>query len=150
MSQTIESIKTYPAATMEQIKGAMDEAVSIVRQDLPVFTDKFPDSNSKDGFYPPTENVEWTTGFWTGCIWLSYEYTKDPAFREAATKQVDSFLNRIEKRIDVNHHDMGFLYSLSCVAAYKLTGNENAKKAALLAADNLISRFRTVGNFLQA
>ena len=57
--------------------------------------------------------VEWTTGFWTGCIWLSYEYTKDPAFREAATKQVDSFLNRIEKRIDVNHHDMGFLYSLS-------------------------------------
>lgn len=50
MSQTIESIKTYPAATMEQIKGAMDEAVSIVRQDLPVFTDKFPDSNSKDGF----------------------------------------------------------------------------------------------------
>ena len=57
MSQTIESIKTYPAATMEQIKGAMDEAVSIVRQDLPVFTDKFPDSNSKDGFYPPTENV---------------------------------------------------------------------------------------------
>ena len=41
MSQTIESIKTYPAATMEQIKGAMDEAVSIVRQDLPVFTDKF-------------------------------------------------------------------------------------------------------------
>ena len=48
MSQTIESIKTYPAATTEQIKGAMDEAVSIVRQDLPVFTDKFPDSNSKD------------------------------------------------------------------------------------------------------
>ena len=47
MSQTIESIKTYPAATMEQIKGAMDEAVSIVRQDLPVFTDKFPDSKPR-------------------------------------------------------------------------------------------------------
>ncbi len=29
---------------------------------------------------------------------------------------------------------MGFLYSLSCVAAYKLTGNEEGKQAGILAA----------------
>lgn len=45
---------------------------------------------------------------------------------------------------------MGFLFSLSCVAAYKLTGNERAKKAALLAADHLASRYREKGKFLQA
>ena len=43
---------------------------------------------------------------------------------------------------------MGFLYSLSCVAAYKLTGSEEAKEAALLAADNLMSRFQEKGTVL--
>ena len=45
---------------------------------------------------------------------------------------------------------MGFLFSLSCVAAYKLTGNERAKEAALMAADHLASRYREKGQFLQA
>ena len=45
---------------------------------------------------------------------------------------------------------MGFLYSLSCVAAYKLTGSAKAKEAAILAADQLISRFQPVGEFIQA
>ena len=63
---------------------------------------------------------------------------------------MESFLNRIQQRIDVDHHDMGFLYSLSCVAAYKLTGMEMAKQAALAAADNLISRYQPKGEFLQA
>ena len=45
---------------------------------------------------------------------------------------------------------MGFLYSPSCVAGYKLTGNETGRKAAILAADQLIRRFHPVGNFIQA
>lgn len=45
---------------------------------------------------------------------------------------------------------MGFLYTPSCVAAYRLTGSETAKKAALLAADNLIARFQEKGQLLQA
>ena len=45
---------------------------------------------------------------------------------------------------------MGFLYSPSCVAAYKLTQSEAGKKAALLAADNLLTRFREKGQFFQA
>lgn len=124
--------------------------MEIAGADLKDFTYRFPSSNSFGGFYEPTENVEWTTGFWTGVLWLSYEYTGDEAFRKAAEIHVDSFLTRIEEKIDVNHHDMGFLYSLSCVAAYKLTGNETAKKAALLAADHLAERYREVGKFLQA
>lgn len=136
MAQTFDTIKTYPGASDEEIRKAMEGAVSVVRSNLPVFTDKFESSNSFDGFYEPTDNVEWTTGFWTGVIWLAYEFTGDEAFKKAASTQVESFLERIEKKIDVNHHDMGFLFSLSCVAAYKLTGNEHAKKAAILAADH--------------
>lgn len=129
---------------------ALQQAVEILEADLCRFTDFFPSSNSFGGFYRQTENVEWTTGFWTGSLWLAYEYTGKECFRQAALKQADSFLERIETKTDVNHHDMGFLFSLSCVAAYKLTGSETGKKAALMAADHLAERYRETGQFLQA
>lgn len=150
MAQTFESISRYPGTTADQRTAAMEQAVAIVRANLEKFTTKFQSSNSFEGFYEPTENVEWTTGFWTGVIWLAYEYTGDVVFKEAGEIQVESFLERIREKIDVNHHDMGFLYSLSCVAAYKLTGSEHAKEAALLAADHLAERYREKGQFLQA
>ena len=85
---------------------------------------------------------------------LSYEMMSreqaEEALKLAGEVHVESFLNRIQKRIDVDHHDMGFLYSPSCVAAWQLTGNETAKKAALLAADNLMGRFCEKGQFFQA
>lgn len=150
MAQTFESLSKYPGLDHDDVKKALEGAIGVVREDLGKFTDFFPSSNSFDGFYEQTDNVEWTTGFWTGVLWLAYENTDDGCFKEAALKQVDSFLNRIENKIDVNHHDMGFLFSLSCVAAYKLTGSETGKKAALLAADHLAERYREVGKFLQA
>lgn len=140
----------YPGNGSGRSKRAFEQALYIVKAILPDYTDKFPHSNSENGFYEKTENVGWTTGFWTGILWLAYEYSGDESCRRAAEIQVDSFLHRISEKIDVNHHDMGFLFSLSCVAAYKLTGNERAKKAALLAADHLASRYRDKGKFLQA
>ncbi len=150
MAQTLEQIKKYPGMEAGVVQQALNDAVKIVKENLTEFTDKFQSPNSFDGFYQATENVEWTTGFWTGVIWLAYEHTGDDAFQKSAQVQVESFLDRIKNKIDVNHHDMGFLYSLSCVAAYKLTGNEHAKKAALLAADHLAERYRERGKFLQA
>lgn len=136
--------------TPEDARAALDAACGILRGNLADFTDRFQNSNSDNNFYQPTENVEWTTGFCTGEYWLAWEHTSEEAFRAAALRQVDSFLERIEQRIDVEHHDMGFLYTPSCVAAYKLTGSETGKTAALKAADNLVSRFQEKGQFLQA
>lgn len=150
----IADLENYREADMDEVRAAMDIAAAQVERNLDTFTEKFPGANSFDNFYKPGPNVDWTTGFWTGEIWLAYENAKTEEERErlrrAGQIQVDSFLERIEKRVEVDHHDMGFLYSLSCVAAYKLTGMEKAKKAALLAADNLISRFQPVGEFIQA
>ena len=86
---------------------ALDIACGILRVNLERFTDKFPFSCSEHNFYPESENVEWTTGFTTGEYWLAYEHTGDEAFKRSALRQVDSFLDRIERKIDVNHHDMG-------------------------------------------
>ena len=51
--------------------------------------------------YPIIENIEWTDGFWTGMLWLAYEYTNDEKYRKLADKNVQSFLNRVEKSIEL-------------------------------------------------
>lgn len=134
----------------QELQKSIENAVDILRLNLDKYTDKFEDSNTVNGVYVQTENVEWTTGFLTGEYWLAYEFTHDDAFKTSALKQVNSFYDRIVNKIDVNHHDMGFLYTPSCVAAYKLTGSVQGKKAAILAADNLAARFQEKGQFLQA
>ncbi len=111
----------------------------------------FPTGASKGNVYEMIPNeFGWHTGFWTGILWLAYELTGDEKYKRIATHHVDTFLTRIEKKFSIEHHDMGFLYSPSCVAAYKLLGNETGKEAALKAADNLISRYHEKGEFIQA
>lgn len=159
MKKTFEK---FVEITNSEIEEGLDFAAKQILHILPDFTDKFQPAYSINNFYTPSDNEDWTNGFWTGEIWLVYEYLKSKAadnselsdyidlLENAGKVQVNSFLNRIEKKISVDHHDMGFLYSPSCVAAYKLTGNEDAKKAAIMAADQLITRFHPIGEFIQA
>ena len=148
--QTKETFEMHPMMKEEERKTAMEHAVAQVRRQLMNFLESFPAAASVNQFYPRTENDDWTNGFWTGEIWLSYEYTGESVFREAALHQVKNFKERMLRRVVVDHHDMGFLYSPSCVAAYRLTGNNVAKEAALMAADNLMGRFHEKGEFFQA
>ena len=131
-------------------KDALKNAVAIIRRNLPEYTYRCQDTNTVNGIYKAIDNVEWTTGFWPGELWLAYIESGDETFANAAGIFVESFLERIKKRIAVDHHDMGFLYTPSCVAAWMLKGNAHAREAALLAADNLISRFHEKGEFIQA
>ena len=140
----------YPEISGEEIKQALDFCNRQSLHVLPDFTDKFQQAYSENGFYPPIANTDWTTGFWTGEIWLAYEYSGDGRLRKAGEIQVHDFLERIDKKISVDHHDMGFLYSPSCVAAYKLIGSKEGREAAIKAADQLITRYHPVGEFIQA
>lgn len=144
------AFEEYPEISGEEIRCALDFCTRQILHVLPEFTDKFQQAYSEKNFYPPVENTDWTTGFWTGEIWLAYEYSGDERLRKAAEIQVHDFWERIDKKISVDHHDMGFLYSPSCVAAYKLTGNREGREAAIKAADQLISRFQPKGGFIQA
>ncbi|MVA56562.1 glycoside hydrolase family 88 protein [Agrobacterium vitis] len=136
--------------TDQQVTMALDIAVAQVRRNLPDFTYAAQNHSSVDNRYPAVANDQWTAGFWPGEIWLAYEHSGDKVFRYAAQIQVQSFLHRIENRIATDHHDMGFLYSPSCIAAWKLVGDEDGRKAALLAADQLVERYQPIGQFIQA
>ncbi len=139
-----------PAITDGEVAAAMDTVLAQVRRNLPTFTYAAQNHSSVNNVYPAVPNDQWTAGFWPGSIWLAYEATRDKVFRYAAQIHVQSFLHRIVNRIATDHHDMGFLYSPSCVAAWKLVGDEDGRRAALLAADQLLERFQEKGQFIQA
>lgn len=146
----LEQLEQKPEITTAEVIDGLSTASKQILGVLPEFTDCFQKAYSEDGFYQATENRDWTTGFWTGEIWLAYEFTKDERLKAAGDIQMKDFLNRIDNRIDVETHDLGFLYSPSCVAGYKLTGSPAGKEAALKAADELITRFHEKGEFIQA
>lgn len=132
------------------IKKAMEYSIEQVSKGLETFGNLYPQSASVNNIYGTIENIDWTNGFWCGMLWIAYEYTKDEKYKSAAMSHVTDFYNRIINKINTDHHDMGFLYMPSCVAAYKVTGDETAKKAALAAADNMCGRFCEKGGFIQA
>lgn len=157
----IKSIKKEELKNIEQYLtvtdisgGFIDDKISFILKtisaDLPDFTDKFPSACSHNNMYSQTDNFDWTESFWTGMLWLAYEETGDFNYRKAAETQLESFKKRIEQRYNTNTHDLGFLYTLSCVAAYKLTGSDIAKQTALNAAECLMERYWEQAGIIQA
>jgi unsaturated chondroitin disaccharide hydrolase len=121
-----------------------------IDENLEPFSEKFPAPASKGNVYPAIDNTEWTSSFWTGMLWLAYEVTGKGKYREAAEKQLKSYKERLENRDHTDTHDLGFLYTLSCVAAYRLTGSEEARDTALKAADMLMERYYEKAGIIQA
>lgn len=153
---TIESI-SHPERwldaeplTDEEVNHGIDICLRQIDATMDVTGDKFPWTASKDLTYPLSDCVNWTDGFWTGQLWMAYRLTGDEKYRDHAMGDVETFLKRVERGIELDHHDLGFLYAPSCVAAYRLTGSDKARKAALLAADRLMARWQPKGRFLQA
>ncbi|WP_156285908.1 glycoside hydrolase family 88 protein [Oceanivirga salmonicida] len=114
----------------------------------------FPRPNSINNVYPLIRTGEevddWTSGFYTGILWLAYEITGDEKYKKVADFHLNLFKERIEKKVGVDHHDLGFLYTPSAVSNHRLTKNPKAKETVLMAAEQLISRYREKGKFIQA
>ena len=83
-------------------------------------------------------------------LWLAHEITGEKRYKNVAQFQIKFYDERITNKVGVNHHDLGFLYTPSAVAGYKVAGLERAKVAALKAADHLLGRFKEKGEFIQA
>ena len=129
---------------------ALERCIAQVRRNIPDFLTVSQNHSSVHNVYPSCANEQWTCGFWPGELWLAFLLTGKAEFKDAGREHVHSMAHRIQHKIAVDHHDMGFLYSPSCVAAWKLARDDEARNAALLAADQLISRFQEKGGFLQA
>lgn len=130
-------------------KHAIDDAIDKTLKNIDRFGERYPHV-SENGAYQQIDNNDWTNGFWSGMLWLCYEYTGDERFQAAAAKTVESFRERLAAKIVVDHHDIGFLYSLSSKAQWILNKDESARQLTLQAADQLMKRWRADGQYLQA
>ncbi|MGG1553446.1 glycoside hydrolase family 88 protein [Paenibacillus ferrarius] len=104
---------------------------------------------SVDGVYKLEPAYWWTAGFWPGLLWLLYRDTKDEglkAIAESCEQQLDQVVADYYK-LD---HDIGFMWTLTSVAQYKLLGSEDSKRRALLAANLLAARFNVQGGYIRA
>lgn len=145
-----EKFNSVNRLSKDEVKNALDNVIKKIDENMEYFGEKFPAAASKDGVYKITENNDWTNGFWTGMLWLAYEYTGDNKYRVLAETHIRDFKTRLDNRVVMDHHDLGFLYSLSTVAGYKLTGDSFAKEVSIEAAKYLTGRYQEKGGFIQA
>ncbi|NUT98760.1 MAG: glucuronyl hydrolase [Saccharothrix sp.] len=145
--------------TTDVLEAAWHAAVATVRGNIADFTAWYPGDTTTAGVYRPRSarsgrpagsNVGWTTGFWPGMLWLTWEATRDDDVLRAARGHIDDFADRVDQGIDLDTHDLGFLYTLSCVTPARLLDHPGARRAALAAADHLMTRFLEPAGIVQA
>lgn len=139
MTTTIESIGL-------EIWPRLEAKVSRMRESL---GDKCPHVAGAEGIYDDTRLDWWTAGFWPGMLWLMYEMTGEDRWREAAWPW-DERLFELFLQENAFDHDVGFHFLPTAVFKYKLTGDKDALRRGLFAANFLAGRFNPKGSYLRA
>lgn len=100
-----------------------------------------------EGFF---EISNWTSSFFTGMALLAYRSTGDTEFLAQCNRLKAPYREKVVRHGMDTMHDLGFLYTLYSVAAYKQTGDREHRETALLAAAELAKRFVPEGKYLRA
>ena len=106
---------------------------------MKVRPEQLPRTIDKDGNLITENSSWWTSGFYPGCLWYLYEYSKDPQIKEDAI----TMSMKVEKeKYTTNNHDVGFMLHCSFGNGLRITGNESYNEILLTAARSLCTRFR--------
>lgn len=143
-------IKDVKLLNKEEISNALDFVIKKIDENLNLYTENFPSACTTNNVYRTKGNDDWTNGFWTGMLWLAYEYTNDEKYKKVLDVQIESFKKRLEENYVLDHHDIGFLYSLSTVAGYKVTKDAKCRDISIKAAYKLLDRYHEDAKFIQA
>lgn len=123
----------------EKLDKAIKEALEKLENNLPRWKIGFVRRAGRDGEgvnkYIESENTRWTHGMNTGIYWLAYELSGKEKFKEVAEKMLPTYQYRLDNKIGFGDHDVGFVYTPSCVAAYKKFGHTEIKDMLLETAD---------------
>lgn len=98
----------------------------------------YPRTLSPEGKLVATPKNDWTEGFYPGCLWYAYQYTRDEQLKASAVKWTEA-LEPLKKL--TSHHDIGFLMYCSFGNAYRLTGNDHYRDVLIESARSLCTRF---------
>lgn len=149
---------------MESYEAWADQVIEKIRQKLAWVSeknrDKIPYTTGADGSYDnrADESKEWgiddglnwwTNGFWGGILWLLYQDTGEERYAEIA-RISERRMERCFHDYYGLHHDVGFMFVPTAVADHRLTGNADARRIGLHAANLLAGRFNPAGRFIRA
>ncbi|MBL1225986.1 glycoside hydrolase family 88 protein [Enterococcus sp. BWR-S5] len=128
----------------------IDYVLRKIRENQQTFDVLVPPAASENQYYKPEGNTDWTASFWVGMCFLGKELTGSADFDTTIENQLQSFKNRLEQEIELETHDIGFLYILSAIADYRVNHNEESKELAVKAADLLMERYSPKAKIIQA
>ncbi len=128
---------------------ALERCIAKLHATLPIIGLRSPKIGRPDLTWTYCGPFDWVSGFFPGQLWLAFQLTGDPRFANNAAAR-KSIYHKILQYHGAQNHDLGFQFSLSCVAEYMMTGNEKARELALAAAASLASRFNIAGRYIQA
>lgn len=106
-----------------------------------------PKTLDKDGniFYIPID--EWTSGFFPGNVWYTYELTKDKKWLPLAEKYTEH-LDSVKYL--KWHHDIGFMIGCSYLNGLRIAQKNEYKDVIVEAAKSLSTRFRPNAGVIQS
>ena len=126
---------TVPVIAPEKIEKAISTALARLEKMGKRGGLGFPAVNAYYSKYLYRANNNWEAGMYAGCFWLASMLTKDNGFfLEKANALTKTFDEREKNKVAMDNHDVGFSFSPSSVAGYKMTGSEEYKETALSAA----------------
>ncbi|MCP4726727.1 MAG: glucuronyl hydrolase [bacterium] len=122
------------------VEKAFDHAEIRISQWLKDNTDSSQHPKESDSFgqWITKNRNDWTSGFWSGCLWYLYEKTNDPDFLKAAISWTEDLESQ---KLNTGDHDVGFRILCSFGNGYRLTGNERYKPIIITAANSLATRY---------
>jgi len=152
----VEKLKENQKKKILQVYEAVSTKYAQVRERS---KDKLP-SMAKNGVHDDRSDLNqswkiddglnwWTNGFFAGILWQLYQAEKEERYAQIARLSEEK-LDACFSSYYGLHHDVGFMWIPTAVADYRLTGNQESRKRALLAANLLAGRFNPVGNYIRA
>lgn len=141
--QSKDKLSQLAARELDAVINKVDQNISRFTNATPHLSDSllFSDQLSQDG--------SWTAGFWFGMVCLA-------AIAQKNVGRYADYLNAFKpfftRRIRTGHkdHDLGFLYQLYAVDAYRLTNDLDYLELADTAARCLFARFNPRGGYIRA
>ena len=133
---------------LDWLTEAWEKLLAKTRRNVARIGARFPHA-SQNGVYQLEPPHWWTAGFWPGMLWLLYNDSGVAELRTTA-EQCEVILDDVLNQYVRLDHDLGFMWTLTSMASYKLTGSEESKVRALKAANYLAARFNLKGQYIRA
>ncbi len=130
-------------AVIKKLQVKVDRMIEQIGSGSPHCTDA-------NGIYDNKKADCWTSGFWPGLLWIMYDVTGEERYKDVAWSWDEQIEQLFIQPTDELHHDVGFQFLCTAVIKNKITGDADALRRGLEAANFLAGRFNPAGNFIRA